>query len=178
MLSRASAFWARVELFCAACLACAVTLLILLNVVTRSLGAAIYWIDELAIYCMVWMTFLGTSAALHFGHSVAITILTDVLPKVLRRVTAKLVDAIICVFALFMIWFCWRWFLPLDLVNAGFDVEAFQGDTFNFIYAEPTTTLDLPKYLVWAVMWLFALGALLHSFANLLDFSVREAPAT
>ena len=76
--------------------------------------------------------------------------------------------------SILMIWFCWRWFLPLDLINAGFDVEAFQAETFNFIYAEPTTTLDLPKYLVWSVMWLFALGALLHSFSNLLDFSVRE----
>ena len=46
---------------------------------------------------------------------------------------------------------------------------------FNFIYAEPTTTLGIPKYWVWMVMWAFALGATLHSVANLLG---QNAAAT
>ncbi len=179
MLKRISAGWARIELAVAACLALGVTLLILLNVVTRSWGAALYWVDELAIYTMVWMTFLGASAAIHYGNAVAITILTDVLPPALKWGAAKLVDLIIFAFALFLLWFCWRWFAPLGLVRAGFDVSAFQAETFNFIYAEPTLTLRIPKYLVWLVMWLFALGATLHSLAHLLDFSSeREAPET
>lgn len=177
MLRTASAFWARIELFCAACLACAVTLLILLNVVTRTLGSALFWVDELAIYTMAWMTFLGASAALHYGHSVSITILTDVLPKPLQVVAAKLVDLIVFIFALFMLWFCWRWFSPLELMRNGFDVTAFQGATFNFIYAEPTTTLGIKKYLVWMVMWLFAFGATLHSLTHLLDFTENRRSA-
>ena len=64
MLERISAFWARIEITLAALLAAGVTLLILLNVVTRNIGAALFWVDELAIYAMVWMTFLGASAAL------------------------------------------------------------------------------------------------------------------
>ena len=47
-------------------MAVGVTLLILLNIVARYFGAALYWVDELAIYAMVWMTFLGASAALHY----------------------------------------------------------------------------------------------------------------
>ena len=43
MLYRLSERWARVELWAAALLALAVTLLILLNVVTRYLGAALFW---------------------------------------------------------------------------------------------------------------------------------------
>ena len=62
MLERISAFWARIEITLAALLAAGVTLLILLNVVTRNIGAALFWVDELAIYAMVWMTFLGASA--------------------------------------------------------------------------------------------------------------------
>ncbi|MEY8840547.1 TRAP transporter small permease [Cribrihabitans sp. XS_ASV171] len=177
MIGRISAFWARVELAFAALLAVSITLLILLNVVTRSMGAALYWVDELAIYAMAWMTFLGASAALHHGQTVAVTILTDPLPPSLRGITGKLVDLIVLAFALFMLWFCWRWYAPLDLVRHGFDTEAFQAATFNFIYAEPTTTLGIPKFWVWLVMWAFALGASLHGLANLLGQGRRDEGA-
>jgi len=176
MLTRISARWAKLEIGAAALLAISVSLLILLNVVTRSLGMALFWVDELAIYAMVWMTFLGASAAIHFGHTVSITILTDVLPRPIKRVAAILVDAIVLAFALFMIWFCWRWFSPLQLALNGFDFAAFQGATFNFIYAEPTTTLGIKKFWVWSVMWLFAIGATVHSLANLLSAQAVEAP--
>lgn len=163
MLFQVSAAWARIELGCAALLAVCVTVLILINVVTRTAGNALFWIDGLAIYAMVWMTFLGASAALHHRNSVSITITTDAVPEPVMLAIVKLVDIIVFAFALAMVWFCWRWFLPLDVANAGFDRIAFQGSTFNFIYSEPTLTLGLPKYLFWLVMWLFALGAVLHS---------------
>lgn len=167
LLQRISAFWARLELIAASFLALAVTLLILLNVITRSAGSALFWVDELAIYAMVWMTFLGASAALHHRSAVAITLLTDAASPRARRVIGRCVDVIVFAFALAMLWFCWRWFLPVEIIRAGFDVVAFQGSTFNFIFAEPTLTLGLPKYLFWLVMWLFSLGATLHSAAHL-----------
>ncbi|MDX1563531.1 MAG: TRAP transporter small permease, partial [Gammaproteobacteria bacterium] len=40
-------------------LAAALVLLILLNIVTRSAGAAIFWVDELAVYTMVWTALIG-----------------------------------------------------------------------------------------------------------------------
>ncbi len=178
MIGRLSARWARVELTVAALLALSITALILLNVITRSIGSALFWVDELAIYAMAWMTFLGASAALHFGHTVAITILTDSLPPLLRRITAKLVDVVVLIFALFMIWFCWRWYSPLELARQGFDTQAFQGATFNFIYAEPTSTLGIKKFWVWMVMWAFAIGATLHSVANLLDQGTKDETAS
>ena len=168
MVGRLSELWARCEIAIAAFLAVSITLLILLNVVTRSIGAALFWVDELAIYAMAWMTFLGASAAIHFGHNVAVTIITDTLPNFLKTPIEKLVDLIVLVFALFMIWFCWIWFSPLELANHGFDLQRFQGATFNFIYSEPTTTLGIKKFWIWLVLWVFALGATLHSFANLI----------
>lgn len=171
MLERISAFWARIEITLAALLAAGVTLLILLNVVTRNIGAALFWVDELAIYAMVWMTFLGASAALHYGHTVAITIMTDRLPAAVQHVIARLVDAIVLGFALAMLWFCCLWFAPAALIGNGFDVEAFQGATFNFIYAEPTATLGVKKAWVWLAMPVFALGATLHALANMLGRS-------
>lgn len=169
MLARISAGWARIELAAAALLAVAVSVLILLNVVTRSMGAAIFWVDELAVYAMVWMTFLASSAAIHYGSAVSVTILKDALSPWLQSLTLGFVDILVFVFALAMLWFCWRWFLPLDLMRAGFDVEAFQGETFNFIYSEPTSTFRFPKFWVWLVMWLFAGGTFLHGLNNLLN---------
>ncbi len=177
MLLKASAVWARIEMIAAALLAVCVTLLILLNVATRNMGQALFWVDELAIYAMVWMTFLGASAALHNRTSVSITLITDAVTPERRRIIGMFVDVIVLAFSLMLLWFCWRWFLPLDLIRAGFDVMQFQGSTFNFIYAEPTLTLGLPKYLFWLVMWLFALGATLHSAAHLLSRAKPEEAA-
>lgn len=175
MLYRLSAGWARLELMVAAVLALLITLLILLNVVTRTLGNALFWVDELAIYAMAWMTFLGASAAIHHRSAVAITLLPDSLPEQVRRIIHKCVDVIIFLFSVFMLWCCWLWFAPLGLARAGFDFAAFQSATFNFVYAEPTTTLGMPKYFFWLVMWLFALGCTLHSTMHLVSAErVRE----
>ncbi|GAB5438208.1 TRAP transporter small permease [Falsiruegeria mediterranea] len=168
MLYRASHFWARVEIFFAAALAASVTGLILLNVITRASGNAIYWVDEAAIYAMVWMTFLAASAAIHFRSAISVTILNEMLPASGRHWINRFVDLTIFVFACLMVWICLRWFMPLQLMEAGWDVKAFQGQTFNFIYAEPTNTIGLKKVWIWLVMPLFTLGALLHSGANLL----------
>ncbi len=167
MLRHLSARLAWLELWLAALLAVFVTLLILLNIFTRYFGAALFWVDELAIYAMVWMAFLGASAALHHRNAVSITLLIEAVPQRIKPLILKCVDIIVFAFALAMLWLCWRWFLPLKIVRIGFDVEAFQGTTFNFIYAEPTTTLGIPKFLFWLVIWLFSLGATLHSAMHL-----------
>lgn len=167
MLQTFSRRWARAELACAAALAAAITALILLNVLTRSIGLALYWVDELSVYAMIWMTLLAASAAVHHKDAVSVTIATDALPQDAARVLSRLVDAVIFALALMTAWFCWRWFLPLKFAHAGFDVETFQGATFNFIYSEPTNTLGLRKVWVWSIMWVFAFGLILHSLSNL-----------
>ena len=161
MLHKASALWARIELFVAAFLAASITLLILLNVVTRAFGQAIYWVDEAAIYAMAWMTFLAGSAAVHYGNSVAVTLLeTSLGPSALGAASSpSFKDLCVLVFAL-RHWSgssgagtCrWNW---CRLTST---CAAFQGSTFNFIYSEPTTTLPFRKWIVWLVMWSFAFG--------------------
>lgn len=151
----------------AAVLALSITALVLLNVVTRAMSASIFWVDEAAIMSMTWMSFLAASAAVHFGHSVSVTLLTDLLPKPAAHLAQRAVDAVVLAFALLMLWLCWRWFLPLDLMRAGFDAMAFQGETFNFIYAEPTLTLGIRKVWLWLIMPLFAVGLTVHAVANL-----------
>lgn len=169
MLRKTSRAWARVELTVAAGLAAAITLLILTNVVTRAMGNAIYWIDETAIYAMIWMAFLAASASLHERSAVAVTLLPDMVSGAARQGFRLFIDAVVLAFALFMVWFCFRWFRPDLLAANGWDVAAFQGATFNFIYAEPTTTIGIRKWTVWLVMPIFAAGVTLHAVNNILQ---------
>ncbi len=169
MLKSVSNFIARAEVVVAASLAGAITLLILLNIVSRTVGYAIYWVDELAIYCMVWMTFFITSALLKKRQAVAVTLLTDRFSGTFRYCLDLFSDLMVLLFALLMFWLCWRWFDPIALYQAGFDPLTFQADTFNFIYSENTNTLDLKKFWIWLALPVFSFSLLLHALSNLLD---------
>ena len=52
------------------------TALILVNVVTRYSHFPIYWIDESAVYCVVWLTFIGASAMPRLRLDFAVTMMT------------------------------------------------------------------------------------------------------
>jgi TRAP-type C4-dicarboxylate transport system permease small subunit len=167
MLSGLSNRLARGEEVAAAALAAAVTLLILLNVAFRAAGTPIYWVSELAIYAMIWMTLLIASAVLKRRQGIAVTLFTDLLPSSYQRLVSLFVDLMVTGFALILLWLCLRWYQPLALWQASFDFQDFQGETFNFIYAESTSTLGIKKFWVWLILPWFAASLLLHGLVNL-----------
>ena len=73
-LSRISNLWLELEKKIVTLLAAALLLLILLNIVTRELQAALFWVDELAVYTMIWMAFIGASVMVRMRSGVAVTI--------------------------------------------------------------------------------------------------------
>lgn len=179
LLSSASTGLARVEAVFAGLLAAAVAGLILLNVATRTAGAALFWVDELAIYAMVWMAFMGMSITIARRSSVAVTILTDALPPALKHILALLIDAVVLAFALCLCWLCWRWYDPVTMAQFGFSIDAFVGKTFNFIYREPTQTIGISKVWIWLIVPITAAAMTLHALANLLTAlspNPKEAP--
>ena len=153
-------------------LAAALVLLILLNIVTRAAGSAIFWVDELAIYTMEWMALIGASVMLRMRVAVAVTLVTDLLPPGLRRAVARLVDVILAFFAITLLVLSWQWYDPLALIRSGFDFDQFAQATFKFIYSEPTNTIGIGKFWVWLAVPLMAISMCIHALANLL-----EAPA-
>ncbi|NYS59640.1 TRAP transporter small permease [Vreelandella salicampi] len=169
MLQRLSTGLARVEEVTAALLAAVVTCLILTNIAFRALGSPLYWISELSIYAMIWMTFLIASAVLKRRQGIAVTLLPEALPQTGRKLVTLFVDSVVLVFALLMVWLCWQWYQPLTLARLGFDTQAFQGETFNFIYAENTSTLGVKKFWFWLIVPWFALSLTLHGTANLIQ---------
>jgi TRAP-type transport system small permease protein len=170
-LGRVSAAVARVEAALAGALILATCGLILLNIATRSTGNALYWVDEAAIYCMVWSAFLGASVTIERRSAIAIDLLKDTLSPWGSRALARLVQALILLFGLTLFVVTWRWYDPVGLARAGFDIDTFSGDTFNFIYREPTLTIGVLKWPIWLIMPVFAAALSLHALANLLDRS-------
>ncbi|MGG4606056.1 TRAP transporter small permease [Paenalcaligenes sp. Me131] len=145
----------------------AVALLVTFNVVTRAMNNAFFWVDELAIYAMVWMLFLSISVLFKRRQVVAVTVLTDILPKVYQGAVSRLVDWVTLGFSIVMLVFCWYWFEPLQLIRYGFNTEAFSAATMNFIYQERVTTLPLSKFWVWLIIAWFSCSCVIHSLANI-----------
>ncbi|MBO6640543.1 MAG: TRAP transporter small permease [Rhizobiaceae bacterium] len=178
ILSSLSRIVALVEIAVAALLTVATTGLILLNIVTRTSGNALYWVDEAAISTMVWASFLGASAAIERRSAVAVTLLPDAMPERWRYRLRLWSDFLVLVFFAILMWLCFLWFDPLTLYRADFSLSDFTSETFNFIYQETTTTLGVPKFWLWGVMPVFAVFGTLHALARLLErgLASQEAP--
>lgn len=159
----------RLEKPVAAGLAAVLLLLILLNIVTRAAGAALFWVDELAIYTMIWMALVGASAMVRMRTGVAVTLVTDLLPPALRRAGTRLVDALLLFFAITLLVLCWQWYDPIALIESGFDFDLFAQSTFKFIYSEPTNTIGIRKFWIWLAVPLMAVNMTIHALANLLE---------
>jgi TRAP-type C4-dicarboxylate transport system permease small subunit len=113
---------------------CFLTALILLNVVTRYSGMPLYWVDEAAVYTVVWLTFIGASVMTRLRLDFAVTMLTDKLsPRNARR--AKVIATVgVLFFSLALFAMCWRWMDPIGIASKGFDAKEYAAESFNFLY--------------------------------------------
>jgi len=168
-LSRVSTSILKVEKFVISALVGALLLLILLNIITRAAGAAIFWVDELAIYTMIWMALLGASAMVRLRIGVSVTLVTDLLPESVQRGVVRVVDAIMLMFALALLILSWLWYDPIALFESGFDFDAFAQSTFKFIYSEPTNTIGIRKFWIWLAVPLMAVNMSVHALTNLIE---------
>lgn len=161
--------WLRVEYVAIQGLMFLLTALILLNVVTRYAGQPIYWIDESAVYSVVWLTFIGASAMTRLRLDFAVTLLTEHLSQRAAGVARVISTLSIVVFGLALAAMCWLWLDPVGIARAGFDAKDYAGDSFNFVYTERTQTLNWPTWVIYLIMPLFAVTLTLHGLANLLE---------
>lgn len=169
MLKNLSDKIAQIEIAIGAVLAGAVTLMIILNIVSRTIGQALYWVDELAIYCMVWMTLITTAAILKKREGIAVTLLLDILPMPLKKLSGILIDLIVLIFGIALLVLTFRWLSLWSFAQSGFNIEAFQSSTFNFIYSEHTNTLGIKKIWVWLSLIRVSISLTIHALANLLS---------
>lgn len=159
----------RVERVAVAGLMAGLTLLILVNVATRYGGMPIYWIDEMAVYTTVWLTFIGASAMTRLRLDFAVSLLTEHLPPGGVKAARALSTLCVLIFALGFLAICWTWLDPIGIISANFDARDYAAETFNFIYTEHTQTLNWPNWVLYLVLPLFAATLSIHCIANLLE---------
>lgn len=145
------------------------TFLILLNVVTRYSGASLYWVDESAVYSVVWLAFIGGSAMTRLRMDFAVELLTENLSVPNKKIAKIIAGLGVLGFSLVLVWMCLLWFDPLGLWQAGFDAKALAANSFNFIYTEKTQTLNWPTWLMYLIIPIFSLTMVIHSAANLVE---------
>ena len=143
--------------------------LILLNVVTRYSGIALYWVDESAIYSVVFLSFIGASAMTRLRLDFAVTMLTERFSARGVRIAKVMATSVVLLFGVTLLWLCVLWLDPVGLARAGFDARELAAKTFNFIYTERTQTLNWPVWALYMIMPVFALSMVVHSAANLLE---------
>lgn len=168
-VQQASAAILRLERLALMLLMGALTLMILLNVVTRYSGMPIYWVDEAAVYLVVWLCFVGASVMTRLRLDFAVTLLTDYLGERMARRVKALATAGVLIFGLALLAMCWQWMDPVGIARYGFDAKEYAAESFNFLYTERTQTLNWPTWLVQLILPLFALGFSTHAAANLVE---------
>ena len=144
-------------------------LLILLNVVTRYSGTPIYWVDEAAVFTMVWLTFVGASVMTRLRMDFAVGLVSDQLPPGGAKVLKVIATVGVLVFALALVWMCWVWMDPRGIAAAGFNAKDYAEASFYFIYPERTQTLEWPTWVLQLILPIFSLTLTVHAFANLLE---------
>jgi TRAP-type C4-dicarboxylate transport system permease small subunit len=172
-LTRLSFHLARLELRCAGVMLAVILCLLIFNIFTRVLGQAQYWVDEAAITVMVWMTFFAASACLQARSNIAMTLVQDIVPDLLKSVMSVVVDIFMLIFVFVFLVMVWKWFDLPGLYSNHWDIMAFSANTFNFIYEEPTQTLGVRKFWVWLILPIFSFTSVLHCLACL-QTSIRS----
>ncbi|WP_431206605.1 TRAP transporter small permease [Bradyrhizobium betae] len=143
--------------------------LILLNVVTRYARFPIYWIDESAVYCVVWLTFIGASAMTRLRLDFAVTMLTERLSLQHQKIAKVISTGLVVVFGIALIATCVLWMDPIGLARAGFDGRKLSAETFNFLYTERTQTLNWPTWVLYLTLPIFAVSMTIHGLASMLE---------
>ena len=143
--------------------------LTLLNVVTRYSGMPIYWVDEAAVFTMVWLSFVGASLMTRLRMDFAVGLVSDQLPPGGAKVLKVIATFGVLVFALALVWMCWVWMDPRGIAAAGFNAKDYAEASFNFIYTEHTQTLEWPTWVLQLILPIFSLTLTIHAFANLLE---------
>jgi len=143
--------------------------LVLLNVGFRLFRITLAWADELAVLAMAWSGFVGASLMLRARIDPAVRLLHEAVGPAMVRALRVTVSVLSAGFGIILIRLNWNWFDPIGLYAAGFDIAAFEGATFNFIYSGQTPVLVWPFFWFYLVMPWFALTVTVHALANLAE---------
>lgn len=169
IVGKLSAYISAVERFFLKFLIAALTLSVLMNVLLRMFGITLAWADELGVYTMIMSGFVGASLMLRARIDPAVLLLHEFVPEKGVRILRTAVSVFTTVFGVILCYLCLRWFDPVEIAKAGFDVTAFQAATFNFIYTDQTPVMALPAFWFFLIIPFFAIAITVHALTNLFE---------
>ena len=110
-MNLALAFVRRLEGFLLAVLMLAMSFIYTFNVLVREFAASyasrFAWIDEVCLFGLAWMVFLGLGLTLERGRHISMTALLGALQPKMRRGTKLLIDLVGLAFSLYIAHICW-----------------------------------------------------------------------
>lgn len=80
-------------------------------------NSPIFWSDELALFCLAWMTFIGGSMSLKAKASPSITMLTDTVKPKAKKVIQILAAFILLVFVIYVFYLSIVWITGPTIAN-------------------------------------------------------------
>ncbi len=165
----------RAELWAGGALVAIIFLLMPVSAIMRKSGHPLIWADELATSLMVWLAFIGASAAIAMRRHMTVGLLSETLQGRARRWLLCLCDLLVLIFIAVMGWLAWQWFDPVGLVRAG-GADALAQASFNFTYSEPTLTLGIRKFWFWLIVPLTLVTSAIHGFSVLAEDMRGDGP--
>ncbi|MBO8163499.1 MAG: TRAP transporter small permease [Brevibacillus sp.] len=75
------------------------------------LNSPLAWSDEVAIFALVWITFIGGSMGIKLEQAASVTIFTDFLKGRSKEIIFTIGWGIVFVFCLFLLIYSWAWIM-------------------------------------------------------------------
>ena len=121
------------------------------------LKSPLFWSDELAIFCLIWITFIGGSMSLKEKASPSITILTDLVSSKFKKYVQALSNIILLLFVAYILYLAIEWI------------------SMPSIMVQTSTAMNIPKIYFYFSIPISFVFSVIHVLANiLLDFTDSE----
>jgi C4-dicarboxylate transporter, DctQ subunit len=142
----------RIEKFLAAILMFALAIIVALSVAFRYfLNAPLSWSGEVAVFLLIWISFIGGSLGLKNKSQAAVTLLLDYCPQRVKMWIAVFSHVFIIVFLVLILSYTYTWILS--------DGVAFQ----------KSTAMLLPMWIPYSAVPIGLTFACIHVFAQLVQ---------
>lgn len=135
--------------FAAGATATGILIVVLVQVVSRLLGAPVSWSEEATRYLFVWMVFLGLAAGFRTVESARVVVFIAALPNLFRRLAVPIYVGSSVLFFALMGW------TGVSLIRQ------------QLMMNEETATLPIPMWVIGLIMPISAVLAILAIFESL-----------
>jgi len=132
-------------------------LILAINVVARLTGGSFYFIDEIAMFLVIWITFIGMAHATRNGRHVMMSALLDIFPKKVQKILVVTNCITSSVVMFYMTYISFRYI------------------QYVYFWNHVTTSLRIPYWIVYFIAPIgFSMSGLYYLLAIVKNIQVKE----